>query len=156
MLPAPLRGLFSLECSWLLYVFQNYSFVAKIIEGHENNKLFFGVSLFCRYFCSVNDTKDMDLNFSGIIIGVATFLIIGLFHPLVIKAEYYIGVKSWWLFLLLGVVFSFASLLAGNLILSIILGVVAFSSFWGIGEVFQQKKRVEKGWFPANPKRKNK
>lgn len=98
----------------------------------------------------------MDLNFSGIIIGVATFLIIGLFHPLVIKAEYYIGVKSWWLFLLLGVVFSFASLLAGNLILSIILGVVAFSSFWGIGEVFQQKKRVEKGWFPANPKRKNK
>lgn len=96
----------------------------------------------------------MDLNFSGIIIGVATFLIIGLFHPLVIKAEYYIGVKSWWLFLLLGVVFSFASLLAGNLILSIILGVVAFSSFWGIGEVFQQKKRVEKGWFPANPKRK--
>lgn len=98
----------------------------------------------------------MDLNFSGIIIGVATFLIIGLFHPLVIKAEYYIGVKSWWLFLLLGVVFSFASLLAGNLILSIILGVVAFSSFWGIGEIFQQKKRVEKGWFPANPKRKNK
>ena len=98
----------------------------------------------------------MDLNFSGIIIGVATFLIIGLFHPLVIKAEYYIGVKSWWLFLLLGVVFSFASLLAGNLILSIILGVFAFSSFWGIGEVFQQKKRVEKGWFPANPKRKNK
>lgn len=98
----------------------------------------------------------MDLNFSGIIIGVATFLIIGLFHPLVIKAEYYIGVKSWWLFLLLGVVFSFASLLAGNLILSIILGVVAFSSFWGIGEVIQQKKRVEKGWFPANPKRKNK
>lgn len=98
----------------------------------------------------------MEFDFSGIIIGVATFLIIGLFHPLVIKAEYYIGVKSWWLFLLLGVVFSFASLLAGNLILSIILGVVAFSSFWSIGEVFQQKKRVEKGWFPANPKRKNK
>ena len=98
----------------------------------------------------------MEFDFSGIIIGVATFLIIGLFHPLVIKAEYYIGVKSWWLFLLLGVVFSFASLLVGNLILSIILGVVAFSSFWSIGEVFQQKKRVEKGWFPANPKRKNK
>lgn len=98
----------------------------------------------------------MEFDFSGIIIGVATFLIIGLFHPLVIKAEYYIGVKSWWLFMLLGIVFAGASLLVGNLILSIILGVVAFSSFWGIGEVFQQKKRVEKGWFPANPKRKNK
>lgn len=96
----------------------------------------------------------MDLNFSGIIIGVATFLVIGLFHPLVIKAEYYIGVKSWWLFLLLGIVAAIASLVVASLTLSIILGVVAFSSFWSIGEVFQQKKRVEKGWFPANPKRK--
>ena len=96
----------------------------------------------------------MDLNFSGIIIGVATFLVIGLFHPVVIKAEYYIGVKSWWLFLLLGILSAIASLLVVNLIISILLGVVAFSSFWSIGEVFQQKKRVEKGWFPANPKKK--
>lgn len=96
----------------------------------------------------------MELNFSGIIIGVATFLIIGLFHPLVIKAEYYIGVRSWWFFLLLGVVACAASLLVGNLTLSIILGVVAFSSFWSIGEVFEQKKRVERGWFPANPKKR--
>ena len=94
------------------------------------------------------------MNLSGIIIGVATFLIIGLFHPLVIKAEYHIGVKSWWLFLLLGIFAVTASLLVVNLILSILLGVVAFSSFWSIGEVFQQKKRVEKGWFPANPKRR--
>ena len=28
---------------------------------------------------------DMELHFTGIIIGVATFLIIGLFHPIVIK-----------------------------------------------------------------------
>ena len=96
----------------------------------------------------------MEFNFSGIIIGVATFLIIGLFHPLVIKAEYYIGVNSWWLFLLLGILSAIASLLVVNLIISILLGVVAFSSFWSIGEVFQQKKRVEKGWFPANPKKK--
>ena len=96
----------------------------------------------------------MELNFSGILIGVATFLVIGLFHPLVIKAEYYIGVKSWWLFLMLGVVSAIASLLVDDLFLSVLLGVVAFSSFWSIGEVFQQKKRVEKGWFPANPKKK--
>lgn len=96
----------------------------------------------------------MELNFSGIIIGVATFLVIGLFHPLVIKAEYYIGVKSWWLFLLLGIVAAASSLLVADIVVSIILGVIAFSSFWSIGEVFQQKKRVEKGWFPANPKRK--
>lgn len=105
--------------------------------------------------CVLNQTDDiMELNFSGIIIGVATFLVIGLFHPLVIKAEYYIGVKSWWLFLVLGILSGVASLLVANLIISILLGVVAFSSFWSIGEVFQQRKRVEKGWFPANPKRK--
>lgn len=98
----------------------------------------------------------MELNFSGIIIGVATFLVIGLFHPLVIKAEYYIGVKSWWLFLLLGIVSAVASLLVSSLTLSILLGVVAFSSFWSIGEVFEQKKRVAKGWFPANPKKRGK
>ena len=96
------------------------------------------------------------MNFTGIVIGLVTFLVIGLFHPLVIKAEYYIGVKSWWLFLLLGLVTSVASVLVEGFILSIIMGVVAFSSFWSIGEVFQQKKRVEKGWVPANPKKKKK
>lgn len=96
----------------------------------------------------------MELNYSGILIGVATFLIIGIFHPLVIKAEYYIGVKSWWLFLLLGLISAAASLLIENLIASILLGVLAFSSFWSISEVFEQKKRVEKGWFPKNEKRK--
>ena len=28
-------------------------------------------------------------------------------------------------------------------------------AFWGIGEVFHQRERVRKGWFPMNPKRKN-
>ena len=37
----------------------------------------------------------------------------------------------------------------------ILLGIFAFSSFWGIGEVFHQRERVRKGWFPMNPKRKN-
>ncbi|MBR5847985.1 MAG: DUF4491 family protein [Bacteroidaceae bacterium] len=96
----------------------------------------------------------MELNIYGLYIGLATFLIIGLFHPLVIKAEYYLGVKSWWLFLFAGIIFCVASMLVSSTVISILLGVVAFSSFWSIGEVFQQRKRVEKGWFPANPKRK--
>ena len=96
----------------------------------------------------------MELNIYGLCIGLATFLIIGLFHPLVIKAEYYLGVKSWWLFLFAGIIFCIASMLVSSMVVSILLGVVAFSSFWSIGEVFQQRKRVEKGWFPANPKRK--
>ncbi|MFR9514614.1 MAG: DUF4491 family protein, partial [Rikenellaceae bacterium] len=46
----------------------------------------------------------MELNFIGIIVAIATFLIIGLFHPIVIKAEYYWGVRCWWIFLILGVI----------------------------------------------------
>ena len=33
------------------------------------------------------------MNYTGLLVGLATFLIIGLFHPLVIKAEYYLGVS---------------------------------------------------------------
>ena len=91
------------------------------------------------------------MNLIGLLVGLSTFLIIGLFHPLVIKAEYYIGVKSWVLFALAGVAFGIASLLTEGLVLSTILGVVAFSSFWSILEVFEQRERVRKGWFPAGP-----
>ena len=44
----------------------------------------------------------IEFHFSGIIVGICSFLIIGLFHPLVIKAEYYFGVRFWWVFLVLG------------------------------------------------------
>lgn len=96
-----------------------------------------------------------DMNFTGLLVGLSTFLIIGFFHPLVIKAEYYIGVKSWMLFAIAGVIFAVASLLVHQLILSTILGVTAFSSFWSILEVFQQRERVRKGWFPEGPGHKN-
>ena len=88
------------------------------------------------------------MNFTGLLVGLSTFLIIGLFHPLVIKAEYYLGVKSWWIFALSGVIFAVLSLIVANMIWSTILGVTAFSSFWSILEVFEQRKRVQKGWFP--------
>lgn len=94
------------------------------------------------------------MNFTGLIIGIATFLIIGLFHPIVIKAEYYLGTKCWWMFALAGIIFIVLSILIENIILSTILGIFGFSSFWSILELFEQKKRVEKGWFPKNPKRK--
>ena len=106
------------------------------------------------YLC----TKNMDFinsyNLLGLIIGVSTFLIIGLFHPLVIKAEYYIGTKSCWIFLAMGILGIVLSLYFDNILLSTIAGVFAFSSFWSILEIFEQKKRVEKGWFPRNPKKK--
>ena len=91
--------------------------------------------------------------FTGLLIGAATFLIIGLFHPVVIKAEYYWGTKCWWIFLLLGILGIVVSLCVSSALISAIAGVFAFSSFWTILELFHQKKRVEKGWFPKNPKK---
>lgn len=89
----------------------------------------------------------------GLVIGVSTFLIIGLFHPVVIKCEYYFGTRCWWWFLLLGLVGVGLSMWVENVLWSTLLGVFSFSSFWTIKEIFDQKKRVEKGWFPRNPKR---
>lgn len=95
------------------------------------------------------------MNYTGLIIGGVTFLAIGLFHPLVIKAEYYFGKRVWWFFMLAGFVFTVLSLYAQSDYASIILGVLACSSFWSIGEIFAQHNRVKKGWFPMNPKRKH-
>ena len=94
-------------------------------------------------------------NLLGLIIGASTFLVIGLFHPLVIKGEYYFGTRIWVAFLLLGSIGCVCSVYFEDLFMSIVAGVVAFSSFWSIKEVFDQRKRVEKGWFPRNERRFN-
>ena len=92
------------------------------------------------------------MNFSGIILGLVAFLCIGVFHPLVIKGEYYFGTRFWWVFALMGVITIAASLMVENVLWSTLLAVWGASSFWSIGELFEQKKRVEKGWFPKREK----
>lgn len=94
------------------------------------------------------------LNWEGLAIGACTFLIIGIFHPLVIKGEYYFGLKVNYAFAMLGVIAAILALLIKGVFLSALFAVIAFSSFWSIKEVYEQKERVRKGWFPANPKRK--
>ncbi len=95
--------------------------------------------------------KDI-MNLSGLLVGLATFLIIGLFHPIVIKSEYHFGVRCWWVFLLVGIAFAIASCLVHDIVISTILGVTAFSCFWSILELFEQRERVRKGWFPRKKK----
>ena len=85
---------------------------------------------------------------TGLVIGICTFLIIGMFHPVVIKSEYYWGTKCWWFFLLLGIGGIIASVYVDNILIASLLGVFAFSSFWSIKEIFEQEERVRKGWFP--------
>ena len=91
--------------------------------------------------------------FTGIIIAVSTFLIIGLFHPIVIKTEYYTGTRFWWVFLVMGILCIAAALFVENVIASSILGVFVASFLWSIGELFEQKERVRKGWFPKRPEK---
>ena len=85
----------------------------------------------------------MEFYYKGVLIAISTFIIIGIFHPIVIKVEYYFGTRLWWLFLVTGILSVCA------------FGVLGASLLWSIGEIFDQKKRVEKGWFPMNPKRKD-
>lgn len=94
------------------------------------------------------------MNYIGLIIAIATFFIIGTFHPIVIKSEYYFGTRCWCAFLIIGILFLGLSLTVEDQILSTILGVIGCSCLWSILEIFEQKQRVKKGWFPMNPKRK--
>lgn len=95
------------------------------------------------------------LHFNGIAIALCTFLIIGIFHPIVIKVEYYFGSRYWWIFLLAGILFITIALFINNIFISTLLGVIGASCLWSIGEIIEQKQRVKKGWFPMNPKRKD-
>ena len=94
------------------------------------------------------------MNFSGILIGLGAFLIIGLLHPVVIKAEYYAGKGVWPIFLVLGAACIALSGFPGSAVASALLAVLGFSLLWSIRELYEQEERVRKGWFPENPRRK--
>ncbi|MDR0754532.1 MAG: DUF4491 family protein [Prevotellaceae bacterium] len=79
--------------------------------------------------------------FKGLLIGVSIFLLTGLFHPLVVKAEYYLGKRK------LKMIFGFISAISitvslfADLLLSIFLGCLGFSCFWAVFEADKQEKR---------------
>ena len=64
------------------------------------------------------------MNLSGLLVGLATFLIIGLFHPIVIKSEYHFGVRCWWVFLLVGIGFAI------GLVVGLVVHAVAADAAW--------------------------
>ena len=94
------------------------------------------------------------ISYSGIIVGSITFLLIGIFHPLVVKGEYYFGKNIYIIFLIVGIISLALSLFIENVEFSSILAVLGFTSLWSVKEVFEQVQRVNKGWFPKNPNRK--
>lgn len=94
------------------------------------------------------------LECSGLIVGLVTFIIIMFGHWACIVCEYYFTKKSWVAFLLCGLALCIVSLSCENDIIGACFSICGFTMLWGIGEVIEQEKRVEKGWFPKNPKRK--
>ena len=95
-----------------------------------------------------------NMNYSGLILGVATLLLIGVFHVIVVKGEYYFSKKIWPLFLATGIASLFISLFISSPVISSLIAVFGISCLWSIRELFEQEDRVKKGWFPKNPKRR--
>ena len=88
------------------------------------------------------------MRFDGIWIGAAAFVIIGILHPVVIKVEFHWGTGMWPLFLAAGLACMVASLFVCETVISALLGTLGFSLIWSIRELFEQRQRVKKGWFP--------
>ena len=91
------------------------------------------------------------MSYTGPLIGLATFAVIGIFHPIVIKTEYYFGTRPWWVFLLAGIGAIVGAFFIENVFAASLLGVSGFSCLWSILELFEQRQRVRKGWFPKGP-----
>ncbi|WP_043922722.1 DUF4491 family protein [Leadbettera azotonutricia] len=89
------------------------------------------------------------MHIHGIIIGIIAFVMIGIFHPIIIYGEYHFGTKIWPLFFIMGVFLCIISLFVDQIMISATMGITAFCCFWSIHELFQQRKRVERGWFPS-------
>lgn len=90
------------------------------------------------------------MNTFGLIIGIATLLIIGLGFPLVIRGERYLG-YLWWPYMMgLGFLIVFASLFISSDWLSVVFGVLGATFVWGSTELKEQAVRAELGWFPFN------
>ena len=84
----------------------------------------------------------------GLLIGVATLAIIVVSHPIVIKfrvlpwQKVRASVSSWALFVLR------ARSWLPNQTISALIGILGFTFFWSIKELFEQEKRVQQGRFP--------
>lgn len=88
------------------------------------------------------------LNYYGIVIGLVMLITTGLGHVIVIKGEYHFGIKIWPLFLVIGIFAVISSILVKSSLLSGALAIVGITFLWGILELFHQRERVRKGWFP--------
>jgi hypothetical protein len=90
------------------------------------------------------------MDFFGVTIGLATFLIIGLGFPLVIQGERRFGYLCWPYMMGIGAILIIASLFIASNWTSVVVGAVGATFVWGSTELKEQAVRAEVGWFPFN------
>jgi prepilin signal peptidase PulO-like enzyme (type II secretory pathway) len=98
-------------------------------------------------------TQNHSINLSGIIVGLYSFFNIIIARRACIICEYHFTKRFWIIFLLIGLLLLPLTLITNSIILSTIMGITGFTYLWGIHEIIEQEERVNKGWFPKNPKR---
>ncbi|MGO8695749.1 MAG: DUF4491 family protein [Rectinemataceae bacterium] len=90
----------------------------------------------------------------GLLAGLIALFAIGLGFFWVIRAEFGLGRRWWYVFMGAGLVLVLLSIFAGSPLLSCLLGIAGASLVWGSTELGAQAARAELGWYPANPRRK--
>lgn len=86
--------------------------------------------------------EKRDMQYAGLILGVYTFIMIGILHVAVVRIEQVIGSHIWPGFVILGLTFGAGSLFVDNVLISTLLGVSGFLFAWSGPELKKQKERV--------------
>lgn len=95
----------------------------------------------------------MQVNMEGVAVGIVALVMIGVFHPIVIKCEYYFSHRIWPLFLAAGIGFLLAALFTEGM-LSMILGLAGVSCLWSIRELQEQAQPGREGMVSQESKPK--
>jgi hypothetical protein len=90
------------------------------------------------------------MNSFGLLVGFATFCVIGLGFPLVIRGERLFG-YLWWPYMMgIGILLVVISLFIPADWISVLVGVLGATFVWGSTELKEQAVRTELGWYPFN------
>jgi len=93
------------------------------------------------------------MNWFGILVGITTFLIIGLGFVWVIRGERYFG-YLWWPYIMgIGFLLVIVSMFVTNVYISALIGALGASFLWGSTELKEQAVRSELGWYPFHEKK---